>query len=58
MVGDAFALPPTLISDTLANAGTVIGDVWPITALLAGIVLGIAIISWIVSAIRGSSEEE
>lgn len=58
MVGDAFDLPPNLISDTLTNATSIVADVFPLTALIAGIVLGLLIVSWIVRAIRGRGMDE
>lgn len=58
MVGNAFEIPTDFITDLLANATSIVADVFPVTALVAGIVLGLLIISWIVAAVRGRGMDE
>jgi len=56
MVGDAFALPPTFIGDITANASDMIDSVWPIIALIGGVVLALGVASWLIETFRDMAE--
>lgn len=52
MPPELFTLPVDAIDQVTANATQTIADVWPIAALVFGVLLGLVIISWLIGGIH------
>jgi hypothetical protein len=48
-------LPSNFVSLVSANAGTIFSDLAPVAMLIAGVMLGLFVINWVIRAIRGKS---
>jgi hypothetical protein len=54
-----FVTLPTNFTDLVAgNAGTIFSDLAPVAVMIAGVLLGLFVISWVISTLRKPSSTD